>query len=48
LSKARKNLDYQAIKEFADMSAETACQIDDPLDNVNTLWHTSLTFDSFH
>ena len=30
LSKARKNLDYRAIKHFADMSAETACQIDDP------------------
>jgi hypothetical protein len=30
LSKARKNLDYRAIKEFADMSAEAACQIDAP------------------
>jgi hypothetical protein len=29
LSKARKNLDYLAVKEFADMSAEAACQIDE-------------------
>jgi hypothetical protein len=31
LSKARKNLDYRAIKQFADMSAQVACQNDDPL-----------------
>lgn len=30
LSKARKNLDYRVIKEFADMSAEIACQIENP------------------